>query len=122
LSLDIRYAYFLNRDRVKSVCTKSLLCWASQRDGVANLFPGEASISKDNLMMAPMKRKDASSASEVEGRVRCHKCLLICSDAAHYFSHKCETPSLSLATARGVTAQETSSELRSQSVRRDISA
>ncbi len=72
--------------------------------------------------MAPMKWKDASSASEVEGRVRCHKCLLICSDATHYFSHKCETPSLSLELARRVTAQEASSELRSQSVRRDISA
>lgn len=40
--------------------------------------------------MAPTKWKDASSAPKVEGRVRCHKCLMICSDAAHYLSHNCE--------------------------------
>lgn len=40
--------------------------------------------------MAPMKWKDANSASKVEGRVRCHTCRLMCSDAEHYLSHKCE--------------------------------
>jgi hypothetical protein len=53
--------------------------------------------------MAPMKWKDANSASKVEGRVRCHKCRLICSDASHYLSHKCETPSLNPAMARRFT-------------------
>ena len=41
--------------------------------------------------MAPMKWKNPSPASKVEGRVRCHRCSTVCSDAAHYLSHKCGT-------------------------------
>jgi hypothetical protein len=45
--------------------------------------------------MAPMKWKDANPASKVEGRVRCHKCQLVCSNAEHYLSHKCTPKSSS---------------------------
>jgi len=41
--------------------------------------------------MAPLRWKDASVASKVEGRVRCHKCRLVCRDAAHYLNHTCGT-------------------------------
>lgn len=44
--------------------------------------------------MAPIKWKDANAASKVEGRVRCHKCQLIFSNAANYLNHKCQPVSL----------------------------
>jgi len=40
--------------------------------------------------MAPIKWKNPSPASKVKGPVRCHKCQLVCGNAEHYLSHKCE--------------------------------
>jgi hypothetical protein len=71
--------------------------------------------------MVPMKWKDAKSACKVEGCVRCHKCQLVCSNAEHYLSHECETPSLNFAMARRVRVQDVSSESRGQSGRRAVS-
>ena len=47
-------------------------------------------LQKENLKMAPLKRKNARSASKVEGPIRCHTCNLVCSDAEHYLSHTCK--------------------------------
>jgi hypothetical protein len=40
--------------------------------------------------MALMKRNDANAVSKVKGPIRCHTCQLMCHDADHYLSHKCE--------------------------------
>jgi hypothetical protein len=32
----------------------------------------------------------AAKTSKVKGPIRCHKCQLMCRDAAHYLDHKCE--------------------------------
>jgi|GEM_PF-1341132 len=40
--------------------------------------------------MALIKWKDAKSAAKVKGPLRCHTCRLMCRDAEHYLSHKCE--------------------------------
>ncbi len=37
------------------------------------------------------KPNAAKPASVVKGPIRCHKCQLVCRDAAHYLSHKCES-------------------------------
>ena len=54
--------------------------------------------------MAPTRWKNVNAASKVQGRIRCHRCSVVCSDAAHYLSHKCGAPSLSPAVVRCVTA------------------
>jgi hypothetical protein len=41
--------------------------------------------------MASLKWKNAHSAPKVEGPIRCHKCRLMCRDAEHYLSHKCQS-------------------------------
>ena len=71
--------------------------------------------------MAPTRWKNVNAASKVEGRVRCHKCRLICLNAAHYLGHKCESPNLNLANVGRFNLQEVSSDLRGQSVRRAVS-
>jgi len=40
--------------------------------------------------MATLKCRGAIPASQVKGPIRCHKCQLVCRDAALYLTHKCE--------------------------------
>ena len=39
------------------------------------------------------KTKDECTriAPKVKGPIRCHKCQLVCRDAEHYLSHKCDS-------------------------------
>lgn len=50
--------------------------------------------------MALLKWKETTAVSKVKGPIRCHTCRLLCRDAEHYLSHKCESkPSLVRARA-----------------------
>ena len=48
------------------------------------------------IAMTNLKLDHADETSKVKGPIRCHKCQLMCRDAEHYLSHKCE-PKLSSA-------------------------
>jgi hypothetical protein len=54
--------------------------------------------------MASLKWKNANPASKVVGPIRCHTCRLVCRDAEHYLSHKCQSLSLDQAMVRRLGA------------------
>jgi hypothetical protein len=37
------------------------------------------------------KAEPEKNFSKVKGPIRCHKCQLVCRDAEHYLSHKCDS-------------------------------
>jgi hypothetical protein len=50
--------------------------------------------------MASFKWKNSTPASKVEGPIRCHTCRVVCRDAEHYLSHKCQSLSFDQAMVR----------------------
>jgi len=47
-------------------------------------------MTKISAIAAHPVSKQQRGRSEVKGPIRCHKCQLLCRDAEHYLSHKCE--------------------------------